>query len=255
MIAEPARLEVWSVALDALDPPAGDELGALFLSAPAVLQAAARDALTSPDVRARRLAWARFALRILLARHVGSRAVAAGFVHAPFGKPRLAHSAAPDFSLSHSQAVALVAICRDGDVGVDVEGPRSLRMPLDRRARIVEAATALARAHSGALSSDLRAPDDAAVLCAWVRLEAAAKASGEGMGRLLTRLGIAGTDADRSALAAHPDPHPRLTVHDLPLSAPYVGALATSRPGPAPNVRPFARRAADVARLLAELPD
>ena len=139
----------------------------------------------SPVVASREVA--RAALRIVLAGYVGLDAAAAAFVIAPGGKPTLGHRSgqlAVDFSLAHCDTAAMIAISHEGPVGVDLEAPRSVRIAEHRRAMLLEAAASLAPRDP--LPDG---PGEARFLQAWVRLEALAKLTGEGLGALLGRLG------------------------------------------------------------------
>ena len=133
---------------------------------------------------------AHIALRVVLERALGHAARGVTFVRAAQGKPRL-EGAPIAFSLSHVPGLALIALARDGIVGVDVEWTRAVRVREPRRTRIEEAGAAINP------SDPLPAGGDARFLQAWVRLEAVAKAEGCGIGRLLKRLGISGDRADR----------------------------------------------------------
>lgn len=173
-----ARLAVWLVDLVA----AKTLLGASPF----------REALTLPDAMAERLASgaprdiAHIVLRIILTACVGRSAAFRPFLHAPGGKPAL--DLAPstsriEFSLAHCDSAAIVALSREGPVGVDLEAPRSVRISDHRRAMLIDAASSLAPDQP--LPDG---PDEARFLQAWVRLEALAKATGEGLGALLGRL-------------------------------------------------------------------
>ena len=156
---------------------------------------------------------AHIALRLILARIVGIDRAAAAFVIGAHGKPELAPPAfdppsyaplafahnstpvgasdhrsgglspGPRFSLSHSGARAMVAISPRAEIGVDIEGPRQAKISGSRRAAIIAAGIALA---AGAPLGG--ASEEQQFLQAWVRLEAIAKCSGRGMGRLLGEL-------------------------------------------------------------------
>jgi phosphopantetheinyl transferase len=133
---------------------------------------------------------AHIALRVVLERVLGNAARGVTFARAAGGKPRL-EGAPIAFSLSHIPGLALIALARDGIVGVDVEWTHAVRVREPRRARIEAAGAAINP------SDPLPAGADARFLQAWVRLEAFAKAEGCGVGRLLTRLGINSARAGR----------------------------------------------------------
>jgi hypothetical protein len=120
-----------------------------------------------------------------------------------------------------------------------------------RRRAILAAAAGLAGAAVGDGASD------AAFLSAWCRLEAVAKATGCGIGRLLTDLGLRGAGravptamkvadrAQRFALRAD------LQVHDLQLPSGLAGAVALERGAAVPAVAVFPADRRGLARLLA----
>jgi 4'-phosphopantetheinyl transferase len=130
---------------------------------------------------------ARIALRALLAGYVGLDLARAPFISSRTGKPRLAAmppgGTTVEFSLAHAEAAAIVAVSRSGPVGVDIEGSREIRITPKRRKMLVDAAAALAP--FDALPDG---PNEERFLQAWVRLEAIAKATGEGLGALLGRI-------------------------------------------------------------------
>lgn len=128
----------------------------------------------------------RVALRILLASRLGPQSARSAFLLSPSGKPALG-SGGLHFSVSHSDRFALIALSSDGPVGVDIEARSQVKMHPDRQQAIEAAAIALA------LDMALPAPGDATrFLQAWTRLEALAKATGDGVGALLTNLGVRG---------------------------------------------------------------
>ena len=110
------------------------------------------------------------------------------FARSARGKPRL-DEAPIAFNISHVPGLALIALARGGTVGVDLERARAVRVREPRRARIETAGAVLSRDEPFAADADAR------FLQAWVRLEAFAKAEGDGVGRLFTRLGISGDSA------------------------------------------------------------
>ncbi|RUO97984.1 phosphopantetheinyl transferase [Hyphomicrobium sp.] len=127
----------------------------------------------------------RIALRVVLER-VGGQSLRRVPIRAEEGGRPVLAEGGPQFSISHTEGFALIAVA-DSVVGVDLEAvTRKLKMSADRRQRIVSAA---ARFHD---APRLSASIDADVLTAWVRLEAVAKARGSGIGRLLTEHGVVG---------------------------------------------------------------
>ena len=171
------------------------------------------------------------ALRLLLETCLGVRWRGVPLQRRSNARPHLA-DAPVAFSLSHVPGMALIALAPEGDVGVDLERARLVRVRPPRRGAIETA--------GAALNAECVLPSerDARFLQAWVRLEAFAKGQGCGIGRLLTRLGIAGgreiapaalletVDAARAEARAS-------AVHDLDLSAGLFAAIALA---PAPAV-------------------
>ena len=114
-----AGLHVWRAELDAPGWPGPEELPA------AERERAA--AMRRPGA-ATRWASARWALRHVLARYLEQEPVEIELALGPHGKPALA--LAPErlrFNLSHSGGIALVAVSREHEVGVDVEQVRAGR--------------------------------------------------------------------------------------------------------------------------------
>lgn len=176
---------------------------------------------------------ARAALCILLAGYVGLERARQPFAMAPGGKPSLAGIASPrvEFSLAHGDTAAIIAICRDGPVGVDLEEPRSVRIADRRRTALVAAAVSLA--------PETPLPDgpgDAVFLQAWTRLEALAKATGEGIGSLLERLRRNASPVAQTTISNRP-----LYVRDVlvrstpPIYAAVAGTSASLASGPPPE--------------------
>ncbi|MDX2157970.1 MAG: hypothetical protein SFW09_15835 [Hyphomicrobiaceae bacterium] len=137
------------------------------------------------------------------------------FVVGGAGKPRLAQSGDPiEFSFAHSESHALVALSADGPVGIDIEAARAVRISPDRRALLEAAAEALAPVP---LPSG---PADRRFLQAWVRLEAVAKLTGEGISALLGRLGVRSRSAAGPSSREFSDVAARSIVRDLAAGLP-----------------------------------
>lgn len=210
-----ADTELWLVDLD----KAGAALEALEAATPRMSDDTLRqlDAIRDTAVRGeRRLS--HIALRILLERRIGTAARCQPFGRNASGKPVLA-TGGTAFSLAHTHGLALIALGVDGPLGVDIECMRTVRMAEARRAPIEVEAVALAAGRP--LSSTGR---DARFLNAWVRIEAAAKAHGDGVGRLLERLrpGRARPLATAGEFAAAP----QIVVHDIDVPPGAVAAVA-----------------------------
>jgi 4'-phosphopantetheinyl transferase len=136
----------------------------------------------------RRFAAAHVALRMILGLYVGGPAADLRFGNRPcrtcgasHGKPYLRppHDSLK-FSLSHCDDVALVAVARGTDVGVDVE---RIREPSGYEAL---AADLMSVEESRALAGVPDGSRGTAFLRWWTRLEASAKATGDGLVRALS---------------------------------------------------------------------
>ena len=112
-----ARVAIRLIDLDA-EPDADVET----VLAPSERAAAAR--FVRP-IDGRRYRAAHFALRMVLGQSGAGPPASLRFEHNARGKPRLAKSPIR-FNLSHSGRWAAVAVSRDADVGVDIEGIREL---------------------------------------------------------------------------------------------------------------------------------
>jgi len=162
MRLEPGEIALWTAALD------GE--GARDCLAPQ--ERARADQAVDPQERRRRIC-ARSVLRHILGAHVGAPPGALEFVTELHGKPRLVNG--PQFNLSHSGDIMMLAVCADGAVGLD----------LDRRGRLDSDWSAVTtRTFSEGERAQLQRMPEAqrpdAALRGWVRKEAYAKARGAG---------------------------------------------------------------------------
>lgn len=207
-------ITVWCADLDA----AGDE---------SVLSGAehARAARLRGDTHRSRWIASHVALRRVLAAALDTMPASLEFTIDEQGKPHLAGEFAGvlEFSLSHSAALALVAVSRAAPVGVDLE--------------LIEPVTdieAVARRHF--------APEEARVLerlegnerveafyRIWTRKEAYLKATGAGLGHKLDAFAVShGRDDARVTQVDGDEATAAIwTLADLRLDGPYVGAVAT----------------------------
>jgi 4'-phosphopantetheinyl transferase len=187
----------------------------------------------------RRWRASRIATRIVLERAGGLDCRKADFAIEANGRPSLARGR-PHFNISHSAGAVLIATSNRAPVGVDLERLRSLAMTDDRRRRLVEAA---ARRTCG---PELAPDRDADVVRAWVRLEAAAKALGTGIGRLLTEEGVMGGETQ----AAETGASARLDIRDLEVPQDYVATIAASNLPAQIDVAIFPDQADALGRFL-----
>lgn len=222
----PARVDVWLADLCAAGPIL-DALDARLMLLPA--DERARAVGMGDLIPSRQWRRARIALRLVLATHVGLVRGRAPLVVSSRGKPRLALPGL-EFSLSHSGALLLLAVSPSGPLGVDIETRTMVEMDERRRAAIELAATALAP-HAPLPSSSVVQR----FLQAWTRLEALAKATGTGIGQVLTELAITGPASgleDRQVRSAETmlvvEGQP-LRVEDLMLDGQAVAAIAVPR--------------------------
>ncbi len=214
---DPAAVDVWSVHLEC---------------SPASL--AALEALLSTDERERadrfrferdrrRFACARGVLRSLIAEYLGVRPCELMFRYGPNGKPALAgpFEGALTFNVSHSHELALIAIARDVEMGVDVEAVR----PMNDAAAIASRFFSTREVETlRALSPSLR---ETAFFTCWTRKEAYLKALGSGLARPLDRFDVTFAPSDPAALVVHGDPREsqRWSLRGLTPGAGYEGAL------------------------------
>jgi 4'-phosphopantetheinyl transferase len=134
----------------------------------------------------RRFLICRAALRIILGRILDAPAESIVFRFGPGGKPELAPADASEgsrslrFNVTHSGDLALVAVCRERELGVDLERVRTI----SEASRIVESYfTSAEQAQFAGLPPSKQA---LAFLRGWTRKEAILKAKGVGLAGLAT---------------------------------------------------------------------
>lgn len=160
-----------------------------------------------------RFLFAHGTLRLVLADYLQCDPLALRFGAHANGKP-FVEGADIEFNLSHSGALALIAVARGRRVGVDVEQVRP--MPdLERVAGRV--CTPGERATLAGLASPQR---DHAFLAMWTRKEALAKATGEGIGGVF-----------RDARDGPADPDVEWTLADVSDLPGYVACVAAEGVG------------------------
>ncbi len=170
LVLERDHVHVWRAWLDH-EPGCGDSFRATL----------------SPDERARadrfrfdrdraRFVAGRAALRMILGRYLRREPAALRFGYGPQGKPFLADAPGADlrFNLSHSYGLALYAVARGRDVGIDVE-------KIDPRLENGIAEQFFSPREVAALRSLPSAGQTEAFFACWTRKEAYAKARGEGL--------------------------------------------------------------------------
>ena len=158
----------------------------------------------------------RAGLRGILGRYLGIHPASVEFARGPGGKPGVRGSALR-FNLTHSHELALCAVATR-EVGVDVERLRAAPMPAGVAAGIVSDAGPIFPGE--AQTAEL----DVVFFTAWTRVEAALKATGEGLPALdrrpdtwVRRLAAGGQfELDGQGFL----------IADLPVDEGYIAALA-----------------------------
>jgi len=198
----------------------------------------------SPDERARadrfhfekdqiQFIEARAALRLLLSQYLNVSPTELTFSFGEQGKPALANGHSNKglrFNLSRRDGLALIAITRGREIGVDVELVR-VDLPLFEMAEVSFSESELATLRS--LPENLQA---AGFYNCWTRKEAYIKARGEGFSFPLKRFDVSlipGAAAKLLAVRRSDSRNTgdksevnRWTLHDLTVSPGYVAALA-----------------------------
>ncbi|HVB80879.1 MAG TPA: 4'-phosphopantetheinyl transferase superfamily protein [Candidatus Binataceae bacterium] len=170
-------------------------------------------------------------LREILGRYLNRAAQSVSFRYGSHGKPALAEESdgnAIHFNMSHSRGVALYAVTRGREIGVDLEFIREdleVEQLAERFFSRSEAATLRA------LPASLR--KYAFFLC-WTRKEAYIKARGQGLSLPLDQFDVSLTPGEPAALLrtqADPDEALRWSLQDLSVDPGYMSALAVERDG------------------------
>jgi len=178
---------------------------------------------------------ARGLLRAILARYLGTSPAALCFTYGPRGKPMLAADSNPGdlrFNLAHSRGLALYAVIRGREVGVDVEhiAARGEAGIADRFFSPREAATLRS------LPAALRR--DAFYVC-WTRKEAYIKARGDGLALDLSQFDVSIAPGEPAALLRHEgEPNAsRWSLTALDVAPGYAAALCVEGPHSPPICR------------------
>jgi 4'-phosphopantetheinyl transferase len=215
-------VHVWRIPIGAEIPAAPAWL--LSSEEQARAQAFRHDADRSSYVRAHA------AMRVILSVYVRTTPAQLEFKSGPFGKPSLASEGGPglEFNLSHSHDLALLAVCRDRQVGVDI----ARRDPGADHAGIAE--RMLSAAEREALLSLQGTPDRfvEAFYSAWTRKEAYVKATGGGLAQGVDHFDVSLAPAPPKLIADRRDAHApaRWTVFALDAGAGYSAALVVANP-------------------------
>jgi 4'-phosphopantetheinyl transferase len=163
-------------------------------------------------------------LRLLLAQYLGAEPRGLRFRYGSNGKPGLADEGGDlQFNLAHSGPLAVCALARGRELGVDLEQIRPIR-DAEGVARSVFSPREMARFESLPETARQRAFYEA-----WTRKEAFLKALGDGLARPLDSFDVTFGPSEPPRLLqtlGDPDEARRFSLHALELEAGYVGAIA-----------------------------
>ncbi len=178
----------------------------------------------------RRFVVGRGVLRSILSRYVHREARQLKLGYGAHGKPYLEYNlplgAKPPilrFNLAHSHELAVYAFTTKGEVGIDLEFPRTVP-DIDQIARRFFSPGECAALHN--LAAEDRATG---FFNCWTRKEAYIKLLGSGLSHPLRDFQVTlapGEPAHLVWVKNVPDPGSYWSLHALPCSDPYVGALA-----------------------------
>ena len=140
---------------------------------------------------------ARGSLRKILGRYLGKDPARLSFIYSQYGKPSLLAERAEDmvsFNLSHANELALIAVTRDRQIGVDIEfiRPEFASEEIAERFFSQTEVSAL-RALAAEMQSE-------AFFNCWTRKEAYVKALGEGMSMPLDQFNVSLAPGSAAAL-------------------------------------------------------
>ena len=222
LLLEADTVHVWCAPLD---PPAGAVRGYAALLAPDERARAERFRF---EQHRRQYTVARGVLRSLLGRYLGADPRALAFRYASHGKPELdGGGGALRFNVSHSGELALYAVARGREVGVDVEHVH----PLDDAEEIAERFfSAAERAAFRALPPEAK---EVAFFDCWTRKEAYIKAIGEGLSFPLHAFDVSLAPGEPARLlgAVDREQAARWTLRELDPAPGYRAALVVEGGG------------------------
>ena len=223
----PAQAHVWAIPLD----PGPEELDLLMAGLSSEERARA-ERYRVDEVRTRFIT-GRGTMRAILARYLEATPGRLEFTYGTLGKPALSGPWAGSglhFNLAHSRGLALLAVTWSGPVGVDVEMIRST----------TDAEHLVARFFSSGESALFQTTPPERRLEAffnlWTRKESWLKATGQGIGALLSQVEVSFLPGDPARLVRLPPETPAgaaWRLHSLAPATGFVGALAM----PLPEVR------------------
>jgi 4'-phosphopantetheinyl transferase len=161
----------------------------------------------------------RSALRKILGGYLNCPPKELVFQHGPHGRLFLGGSKL-DFNVTHSGDLALIAICAEGPVGVDIEVLRDIRAALSLSRRYFQISE---RQHVEDASPEERS---AVFLTCWTRKEAVLKSVGFGLALSPKLLDVGAVPEPQLVDCLTPSGRHQLRVMSLALGEGYVGACA-----------------------------
>jgi 4'-phosphopantetheinyl transferase len=163
-------------------------------------------------------------LRLILGELAGARAETLRFATGKHGKPQLdADVAAPDFNLTHSAHLAVVAVSYGGPIGVDIEQARP-RFPIGPLLPYV-----LAQRERRAFEALEDADKPNAFYRTWVRKEAYLKARGVGLAAPMHMLDLSDHTSETgfATCGRNRPTGDGWLIHDIAMAAPWHLACCT----------------------------
>jgi 4'-phosphopantetheinyl transferase len=168
---------------------------------------------------------ARGLLRTILSYYLGVEPSQLQFCYGSHGKPALAEAFDESrirFNLSHSQGLALYAVTRDREIGIDLEQIRSMPKAEQLAERFFSAPEyEILRTLPMHLKEE-------AFFNAWTRKEAYLKASGKGLAQSLEQIEVSlepGESAKLLSIAGSPQKASAWSIQELLPASGYVGAV------------------------------
>jgi 4'-phosphopantetheinyl transferase len=213
----PGEIHVYEIGLDSAGAAAASALNCLTDE-----EKARADRLYFDRHRRRYIA-CRSSLRKLLAQYVGCRPLDITLAYGRRGKPYLV-GAALGFNVSHSKELALIALTREPNIGVDIEFNRPLN---DIETIILTTSSAEERRILTGVDDEKRLP---LFYRMWVRKEALVKVYGTGLEIALSTLTVLRTDGADLMEPISVAGHRPVQVIDLPqVPSDFGAALAVPR--------------------------
>jgi 4'-phosphopantetheinyl transferase len=169
---------------------------------------------------------ARAALRFILSEYLNVPPQTLWFSYGPHGKPALANGHAESslrFNLSRRDGLALIAVTRGREIGIDVEFIRA-DAPFFEIADV-----SFSSSESATLRTLPESSRAAGFYNCWTRKEAYVKARGEGLSFPLKQFDVSLTPGDSPMLLNvrdDLDEIDRWTLQEIPVAEDYVSALA-----------------------------